>query len=216
MPKKATQTGSPSLAISRDGNRILLGQKVSEDADGNVYYHLYMDVGDSIRSIDLTPGVISAPGGSGFKEGVLFDGMTEDGSRVYFSTKDALSTASNQDTDESADIYRADVSEELRHPDPGLHRQRRKRQYRCLRTGLQFRRPPLERGRSRRKTVAPLRSAAVGEWPPNRARSTSSPPRSSVNRRLAAAYPAPAKNRPKPAQPLPLDPRLRTSLHRHP
>ena len=88
-----------------------MGQKVSQDADGNVYYHLYMDIGDSIRSIDLTSGVISTPGGPGFKEGVLFDGMTKDGSAVYFSTKDALSTASNQDTDESTDIYRADVSE---------------------------------------------------------------------------------------------------------
>ncbi len=109
--KEGDENGISELAISGDGNRILLGQKVSEDADGNVYYHLYMDIGDSIRSIDLTPGVISTPGGPGFKGGVLFDGMTQDGSRVYFSTKDALSTASNQDTDESTDIYRADVSE---------------------------------------------------------------------------------------------------------
>ncbi len=108
--KEGDENGISELAISKDGNRILVGQKVSEDADGNVYYHLYMDIGDSIRSIDLTPGVISSPGGAGFKGGVLFDGMTQDGSAVYFSTKDALPTASNQDTDESTDIYRADVS----------------------------------------------------------------------------------------------------------
>ena len=37
MPKKAIPTGSPSSRSHADGNRILLGQKVSEDADGNVY-----------------------------------------------------------------------------------------------------------------------------------------------------------------------------------
>ena len=54
--------GIAELAISADGSRILFGQKVSEDADDNVYWHLYMDIGDSIRTIDLTPGVIAAPG----------------------------------------------------------------------------------------------------------------------------------------------------------
>ena len=54
--------------------------------------------------------MIATPG-PGFKEGVLFDGMTADGSKVFFTTKDALSTASNQDTDNSADLYQAEVSE---------------------------------------------------------------------------------------------------------
>jgi sugar lactone lactonase YvrE len=89
--------GISELAISADGSRILLGQKVSTDADGNVYWHLYMDVGDAAQSIDLTPGAA---------DGALFDGMTADGSRVFFTTVDALSGA---DTDTSADVYRADV-----------------------------------------------------------------------------------------------------------
>ena len=90
--------GIAELAISKDGSHILLGQKVSTDADGNVYWHLYMDVGDSITSIDLTPGTTN---------GVLFDGMTEDGTKVFFTTTDKLLSA---DTDESADIYEAEVS----------------------------------------------------------------------------------------------------------
>ena len=54
--------GIAELDISADGSHILLGQKVSEDADGNVYWHLYMDVDDSTRTIDLTPGVIATTG----------------------------------------------------------------------------------------------------------------------------------------------------------
>jgi DNA-binding beta-propeller fold protein YncE len=87
--------GIAELDISADGSHVLLGQKV-ETLDGNTYWHLYMDINDSIRSVDLTPGTT---------HGVLFDGMTEDGSRVFFTTADALHTATNQDTDESVDIY---------------------------------------------------------------------------------------------------------------
>ena len=86
--------GISELDISSDGSRILLGQKVATDADGNVYWHLYMDVGDSISSIDLTPGAT---------HGVRFDGMSADGSEVFFTTMDSLS---GDDTDTSADIYR--------------------------------------------------------------------------------------------------------------
>ena len=62
-----------------------------------------MDVNDGVRSIDLTPGAT---------DGVLYDGMSADGSKVFFTTKDALHTAANQDTDESADLYLAEVSGE--------------------------------------------------------------------------------------------------------
>ena len=48
--------GIAELDISTDGSHILLGQKVSTDTAGNVYWHLYMDVDDGITSIDLTPG----------------------------------------------------------------------------------------------------------------------------------------------------------------
>ena len=94
--------GISELDISADGTHILLGQKVSEDADHNVYYRLYMDINDSPATIELTPGA---------SDGVLFNGMTSDGSEVFFTTKDKLTTATNQDTDESADLYQAEVSE---------------------------------------------------------------------------------------------------------
>ena len=88
--------GISELDVSGDGSHILLGQKVATDADGNVYWHLYMNVGDSIKTIDLTPGTAS---------GVLYDGMTADGSKVFFTTADKLAA----DTDESADVYEAEV-----------------------------------------------------------------------------------------------------------
>ena len=91
--------GIAELDISADGSRVLIGQKVSEDSNGNVYWHLYMDINDSIHSIDLTPAT---------SHGVLYDGMSSDGTRVYFTTIDKLT---GEDEDESADIYRADVGE---------------------------------------------------------------------------------------------------------
>jgi len=102
-PGEATMTG-PGIAeldISSDGSRILIGQLVGTDAKGNSYYHLYMDIGDSNKTVDLTPGTI---------HGVLYDGMSADGSKVFFTTSDPLTTATNQDTDTSADIYQAEVS----------------------------------------------------------------------------------------------------------
>ena len=94
-----TGTGIGELAISADGSRIVVGQLVSESGNAR-YWHLYMNIGDSDKTIDLTPGAGA---------GVLFDGMTDDGSKVFFTTSDALSTPSDQDTDASADLYRAEV-----------------------------------------------------------------------------------------------------------
>jgi hypothetical protein len=85
--------GIAELAISRDGSRVVVAQRISTDGDGNRYWHPFMHIGTSSQTVDLAPGTTS---------GVLFDGMTEDGSRVYFTTRDQLSTA---DTDSSADIY---------------------------------------------------------------------------------------------------------------
>ena len=48
------------------------------------YWHLYMNIGDSAKTVDLTPG---------HDHGVLYDGMTADGSRVFFTTADPLATA---------------------------------------------------------------------------------------------------------------------------
>jgi hypothetical protein len=89
--------GIAELDVSKEGSRIVIAQKVGADAEGNAYWHLYMDVGDSPNTIDLTHGAT---------DGVLFDGMTEDGSKVFFTTKDRLLAA---DTDSSADIYEAEV-----------------------------------------------------------------------------------------------------------
>jgi hypothetical protein len=98
-PGEATMTGPGigELDISSDGSRILIGQLVSEE-EGAKYWHLYMNVGDSDKTIDLTPGTTS---------GVLYDGMTADGSKVFFTTTDTLT---GDDEDTSADIYQAEVS----------------------------------------------------------------------------------------------------------
>jgi sugar lactone lactonase YvrE len=95
------QCGSDGIAeldISADGSRIVIGQLISVDAAGNHYWHLYIDLGDAPHSIDLMPG---ASGGA------LYDGMTADGSKVYMTSADQLT---GDDTDSSADIFRADVS----------------------------------------------------------------------------------------------------------
>ncbi len=99
IKEEGTEIGE--LGISKDGSRIVIGHLVEEN-EGAKYWHLYMNVGDSGKTIDLTPGST---------HGVLFDGMTEDGSKVFFTTVDPLTTATNQDTDHSADIYQAEVSE---------------------------------------------------------------------------------------------------------
>ena len=59
-----------------------------------------MNVGDADASIDLMPG--ADPGAS-----ALYDGMTGDGSIVYLTSAEQLT---GDDTDSSADIFRADVS----------------------------------------------------------------------------------------------------------
>jgi len=85
--------GIAELAISADGSRVVVAQRVSTDSAGNQYWHPYLHVGSDPETIDLAPGTTS---------GVLFDGMTSDGSMVYLTTRDQLS---DDDTDSSADIY---------------------------------------------------------------------------------------------------------------
>jgi hypothetical protein len=99
-PNGATMTG-PGIAeldISSDGSRIVIGRRVGTDAAGNSLYHLYMNVGDAGRTVDLTPGASS---------GALYDGMSADGTKVYFTSRDKLTS---DDHDTSADVYRADVT----------------------------------------------------------------------------------------------------------
>ena len=99
-PGGATMTGAgiAELDVSADGSRVLIGRKVGEDSAGNPYYHLYMDVNDSSHSIDLMPTTTS---------GALFAGMTDEGSKVFFTSADPL-TADDEDT--GADLYVADVT----------------------------------------------------------------------------------------------------------
>ena len=94
-PAETTMSGVGigELDISSDGSHILFGQ-LTEESEGSKFWHLYMNVGDSKKSIELTPGA---------GKGVLFDGMTADGSKVFFSSEEHLT---GEDTEHSgADIY---------------------------------------------------------------------------------------------------------------
>ncbi len=97
--QEMTGAGIAELDISPDGSHILIGQLASEE-DANKLYHLYLNVGDSAKTIDLTPGAT---------KGVLYAGMSSDGSEVFFTTKDQLLS---EDEDESADLYAATISGE--------------------------------------------------------------------------------------------------------
>jgi hypothetical protein len=96
-PAGATMDGSgiAELDISNDGSRILLGRLVGADAKGNRYFDLYMHdegVDDTIEVADTAGGVI-------------YNGMTDDGGRIFFTTPDQLA----DDSDASPDLFRADV-----------------------------------------------------------------------------------------------------------
>ncbi len=93
MTEEGQEIGA--LEVSSDGSRVLFGKQVAKDAAGR-HWKLYMNVGDSNESIDLTPGTTS---------GVLYGGMSSDGTRVFFTTRDKLAG----DSDESADLYVAEV-----------------------------------------------------------------------------------------------------------
>ena len=94
-PSGQTMTGSGigELDISSDGSHILIGQLVSEVGSAK-YWHLYMNAGDSSKTTELTPGA---------KEGVLFDGMTSDGSKVFFSSEEHLT--GEEEAHSGPDIY---------------------------------------------------------------------------------------------------------------
>jgi hypothetical protein len=94
-----TGPGIGELDISENGSRVIVAQKVSTDGAGNEYWHPYMHRAGTTDSIDLAPGSTS---------GVLYAGMTADGSSVFFTTKDPLL---GSDGDTSADLYQAAVSQ---------------------------------------------------------------------------------------------------------
>ena len=96
-----TPAGAPisgevaELDVSSDGSRVLIGRPVGEDAAGNTLYDLFMHVGTSPNSIQ----VADTP------SGVVYNGMTDDGAEVFFTTTDALTG----DTDTGADLFGAAV-----------------------------------------------------------------------------------------------------------
>ena len=123
--------------------------KLGEDAQGNELTHPYMHVGSSPNSVDLAPGTTS---------GVLYAGMTGDGSKVFFTTKDKLVGG---DTDTSADLYEAAV-DSLGQPQPQCHHRTGLRR---LQPGRQLKRRTLEHRRPHRRLLGAWRSPAAGGWP---------------------------------------------------
>jgi hypothetical protein len=93
-----TGPGIGQLDISTDGSRIVVGQEISDDAEDNVYWRPYMHIGATSESVELAPGTTT---------GVLFAGMSADGSEVFYVTKDSLD---GDDNDTSADLYRVEVA----------------------------------------------------------------------------------------------------------
>lgn len=92
-----TGEGISELDISNNGSRVLVGKRVSVDSVGNEYVHPYLHIAGRAGSVDLAPLSTS---------GVLYAGMSEDGSKVLFTSADKLV---GSDTDESADLYEASV-----------------------------------------------------------------------------------------------------------
>jgi sugar lactone lactonase YvrE len=96
LPSGATMTGDvDELAVSADGDRVLLGVPVRTDTKGNVYHDLYMHIAGAAKSVP----VADTP------TGVLYNGMPDDGSMVYFSTADIIAG----DGDAGTDLFRAAV-----------------------------------------------------------------------------------------------------------
>jgi hypothetical protein len=96
----AMQAGAEisSPGLSADGSRVLIATPEATDSAGNEYVHLYMHIGTTAASVELAPAATA---------GVLFGGMTADGSKVFFNSSQALAGA---DTDSAPDLYEAAVA----------------------------------------------------------------------------------------------------------
>jgi hypothetical protein len=90
--------GIAELGMSDDGSRIVVAQRISTDAAGNDYWHPYMNIGDSSKTVDLAPDTTS---------GVIFDGIDSSGSAVLYTSSDRLTA---DDHDDSPDVFRASVA----------------------------------------------------------------------------------------------------------
>ena len=132
----------------RPAGRRRLGQ--------NHYWHLYMNIGGAASTVDVTPGVGSA--------GVLFDGMTADGTRVFFTTTAALPTPARRRRHERRHLRSRRLAGWRGRAEPRLDRQRRRgRRLQPVADALQR---PLERRRGGRRTAAPSPSPAAPGSPP--------------------------------------------------
>jgi hypothetical protein len=101
LPDSSTMEGGAGvgeLDISTNGSQIIVAALLGEDEAGNKLWHPYMHIGENTGSYDLAPNTTT---------GVQFAGMTTDGSRTFFTSKDKLT---GSDTDTSADLYEAAVS----------------------------------------------------------------------------------------------------------
>jgi len=92
-----TGEGISELDVSANGSRVVIGKKLGVDLLGNELVHPYLHIAGRAESIDLAPLA---------GKGVLYAGMTSDGSKVFFTSADKLV---GSDTDTSADLYEADV-----------------------------------------------------------------------------------------------------------
>ena len=120
---------------------IVVGQLVSTDAGRQpLLPPLHARRRRDPNTVDLTPGATT---------GRPLRRDDRDGSTVFFTTRDPLAPPSDQDTDSSADIFRADVSAGRRDSDPGLDRCGGSRQHRFLRPGCEHPQRELERRRRR-------------------------------------------------------------------
>jgi hypothetical protein len=98
LPNGSTMSGGVSqLDVSEDGSRIVVATTLSTDAAGNEHVHPYLHLGSSPNSVDLAPGTTT---------GVLFAGMSTDGSKILYTSEDKLL---DDDTDASTDLYEAVV-----------------------------------------------------------------------------------------------------------
>ena len=99
MPDGTTIANGSDLAaldLAADGSRILIGVRVGNDGAGNDLYDLYMHTRGDPDSVEVADTA----------SGVLYAGMTADGSSVYFTTTDQI----GDDGDSSSDLYRASLS----------------------------------------------------------------------------------------------------------
>jgi sugar lactone lactonase YvrE len=90
--------GVAGLDVSADGSRVVVGQLDGTGPSGADLWHPYVNVDGASSSFDLAPGASA---------GVLYYGMTDDGSKAFISSDEQLTA---DDNDDSVDVFRADIT----------------------------------------------------------------------------------------------------------